>query len=162
MPPGFEATAWRFLPAPWVAHPAPAPAPRPSPGAHRIYLPYITGGSSNSTLPGLSVSGINIVANGQPVRLRGINLGDPFWRVTQIGQPNYSISITRHLEDWRANVVRISIFPTQWKNMDHAALLTGLAREVNAALNHRLYVIISYHVIGWPDGWPAPGNPADT
>ena len=33
--------------------------------------------SSDIALPGLSVSGINIVANGQPVRLRGINLGDP-------------------------------------------------------------------------------------
>ena len=60
-------------------------------------------------------------------------------------------------------MVRISIFPTQWKNMDHAALLAGLAREVNAALNNGMYVIISYHVIGWPDGWfQAPGNPADT
>jgi len=68
-------------------------------------------------------------------------------------------------QSWHANVVRISIFPTQWKNMDHATLLAGLAKEVNAALDNKMYVIISYHVIGWPNGWyqaAYPGNPSDT
>ena len=114
-------------------------------------------------LPGLSVSGINIVANGQPVRLRGINLGDPFWARNPDWYPNYStVDYQKISQDWRANVVRISIFPTQWKNMDHAALLTGLAREVNAALNNRMYVIIAYHVIGWPDGWACSRQPGRT
>ncbi len=46
-----------------------------------------------------------------------------------------------------------------------AALLAGLAQEVNSSLNNGLYVIISYHVIGWPDGFyqtACCGNPADT
>jgi uncharacterized protein YcfL len=117
-------------------------------------------------LPGLSVTGTNIVANGKPIRLRGVNMGDPFWARNPAWYPNYSLTDYGTLaQDWRANVARISIFPTEWKNMDHAVLLAGLSKEVNAALDNGLYVIISYHVIGWPDGFyqPAyPGNPADT
>jgi len=119
-----------------------------------------------AALPDLSVSGINIVANGQPIRLRGINMGDPFWARNPSWYPMYSTAdYTSVAQVWHANVVRISVFPTQWKNMNHAALLAGLAQEVNAALNNGMYVIISYHVIGWPNGWHAtayPGNPADT
>ncbi len=119
-----------------------------------------------SVLPGLSVSGIEITANGQPVRLRGINMGDPFWARNPDWYPSYTTANYATIaQDWHANVVRISIFPTQWKNMDHATLLAGLAQEVNAALNSGMYVIISYHVIGWPNGWyqtAYPGNPADT
>jgi Cellulase (glycosyl hydrolase family 5) len=123
--------------------------------------------ASNTTiLPGLSVSGINIVANGQPVRLRGVNMGDPFWARNPDWYPNYSTADYNTLaQDWGANVVRISIFPTQWKHMDHATLLAGLSTEINAALNSGMYVIISYHVIGWPDGFyqsACCGNAADT
>jgi hypothetical protein len=119
-----------------------------------------------AALPGLSVSGINITANGQPVRLRGVNMGDPFGARNPLWYPMYSTADYANLsQNWHANVVRISIFPTQWKNMDHATLLAGLAQEVNAALNNGLYVIISYHVIGWPNGFyqsACCGNAADT
>jgi hypothetical protein len=112
---------------------------------------------------GLSVSGINIVANGRAVQLRGVNMGDPFWARNPAWYPMYSTADYATLsQDWHANVVRISIFPTQWKNMDRATLLAGLAKEVNAALGNGMYVIISYHVIGWPNGWYAAGNPVDT
>ncbi|MDD2922495.1 MAG: cellulase family glycosylhydrolase, partial [Anaerolineales bacterium] len=46
-----------------------------------------------------------------------------------------------------------------------AVLLAGLAREINAALDNKMYVVISYHVIGWPNGWyqaACCGNAADT
>jgi hypothetical protein len=93
-------------------------------------------------------------------------MGDPFWARNASWYPMYSIADYATLaQNWHANVVRISIFPTQWKNMDHATLLAGLAKEVNAALDNKMYVIISYHVIGWPNGWyqaAYPGNPSDT
>ena len=134
--------------------------------SHNLSTKALASGPSDIVLPGLSVSGINIVANGQPVRLRGINMGDPFWARNPDWYPNYSTADYAALsQEWHANVVRISIFPTQWKSMDHAILLTGLAREVNVALDSGMYVIITYHVIGWPDGWyqaAYPGNPADT
>ncbi len=116
-------------------------------------------------LPGLSVSGAHIVANGVPVRLRGVSVGDSFWARNTSWYPSLSLNdyskLSRH---WYANVVRISVFPTQWKHMDHAQLLDGLAKQVNAALSNGMYVIISYHVIGWPDGYyepPPAGSPAD-
>src|SRR5512141_2126199 len=121
---------------------------------------------ATQSLPGLSVSGTQIVANGIPVRLRGVNMGDPFWARNSAWYPILTLNDYAILaRAWHANVVRISIFPTQWKNMDHTQLLAGLAQQVNAALSNGMYVIISYHVIGWPDGYyqPAyPGNPADT
>ncbi len=118
-----------------------------------------------NALPGLSISGINIVANGQPVQLYGVNMGDPFWARGWYGASYSTANYAALSQNWHANVARISIFPTQWKNMDHATLLAGLAQEVNAALNNGMYVIISYHVIGWPDGFyqtACCGNPADT
>ena len=118
------------------------------------------------SLPGLSVSGTQIVANGVPVRLRGINMGDPFWARNPDWYPILTLDNYASLAgQWHANVVRISIFPTQWKHMDHTQLIDGLTQQINAALSNGMYVIISYHVIGWPDGYyqPAyPGNPADT
>jgi hypothetical protein len=118
-----------------------------------------------AVLPGLSISGTEIMAGGQPVRLRGVNMGDPFWARGWYGASYSTTDYATLAQDWHANVVRISIFPTQWKNMDHAALLAGLAQDVNAALDNGMYVIISYHVIGWPNGWYQPayaGNPSDT
>ena len=121
--------------------------------------------AANPTLPGLSVNGINIVANGQPVRLRGVNMGDPFWARGWYGAAYSTADYITLSQEWNAKVVRISVFPTQWKNMDHATLLAGLSQDVNAALNNGMYVIISYHVIGWPDGFyqsACCGNPSDT
>jgi hypothetical protein len=119
--------------------------------------------------PGLSVSGIEIVANGQPVHLHGVNMVDPFVaRNNTDWYPNSDYSVANYAtlaRDWHAKIVRVSIYPTQWKNMDRATLLAGLAQEVNAALGNGMYVIVSYHVIGWPEGWNAaawPGNPVDT
>lgn len=125
----------------------------------------VTNSCVTSTLPGLSISGTQLMANGQVVRLRGINMGDPFWARGWYGSMYSTANYATLAQDWHANVVRISIFPTQWKNMNRTTLLEGLDTEIQAALSNGMYVIISYHVIGWPDGWyqPAyPGNPADT
>jgi len=62
-----------------------------------------------SALPGLSVSGLDIVAD-------------------------YSTLSS----NWRANVMRTSILATQWKNMDHAVLLSSLSQQINAALKNGL------------------------
>lgn len=125
----------------------------------------VTNSCVTSTLPGLSISGTQLMANGQAIRLRGINMGDPFWARGWYGSMYSTANYATVAKDWHANVVRISIFPTQWKNMNRNTLLAALDTEIQAALSNGMYVIISYHVIGWPDGWyqPAyPGNPADT
>ena len=118
-----------------------------------------------TALPGLSISGTNITANGQTIRLRGVNMSDPFWARSWYGATYTTADYAALAQDWNANVVRISIFPTQWKNMDRATLLAGLDQEIDAALNSGMYVVISWHVIGWPDGYYQPaccGNAADT
>lgn len=118
------------------------------------------------SLPGLSVSGTQIVANGIPVRLRGVNMGDPFWARNSDWYPRLTLNdYTVLAQEWHANIVRIGVFPTQWKNTDHTQLIDGLSQQINAALSNGMYVIISYHTIGWPDGYyqaAYPGNPPDT
>ncbi|MEI6206852.1 MAG: cellulase family glycosylhydrolase [Desulfuromonadales bacterium] len=130
-------------------------------------LPVSNACVTAAVLPGLSVSGANIIANGQPVQLHGVNMVDPFFARDPAYYPMYTTANYATLaNDWKAKIVRISVYPTKWKNMNSATLLAGLAQEVNAALASGMYVVISYHVIGWPDGYyPAPfdaGNPADT
>ncbi len=99
-------------------------------------FPTTTSAHAVAQLPGLSVSGIEIVANGRPVRLRGVNMGDPFWARNPDWYPAYSLADYGKLaQDWRANIVRISIFPTQWKNMDRTTLLSGLAKEIMDFIN---------------------------
>ncbi len=73
---------------------------------------------NSAALPGLSISGINIMANGKPIRLRGVNMGDPFWARGGYGATYSTADYAAISHDWHANVVRISIFPTQWKNTD--------------------------------------------
>ena len=124
-------------------------------------LPISNACVNANVLPGLSVSGAEIMANGLPVRLHGVNMVDPFIARNPDWYPQYTIADYATLaQDWHAKVIRISIYPTQWKNMNSATLLAGLATQINAALGNGMYVIISYHVIGWPNGYFAtPWNP---
>lgn len=110
---------------------------------------------------GLEVSGKEILLDGQPVRLRGVAVGDPF-----LARKDRPDSDYREIaEDWRANVVRVSVHPTVWKHASsHAAegkagLIKALRREVDAARDAGLAVILDWHVIGWPDGYYEPVKP---
>jgi len=134
---------------------------------------FVVPAANANVLPGLSVSGSNIMANGQPVRLHGVTVCDLFqarnynydwlhWYDTQF----YSLANYATLaNDWHAKIVRIAIFPSQWWNYENniepyrSMLLPKLEEEVNAARNAGMYVIIDYHVIGWPNGWYAAGRP---
>jgi hypothetical protein len=73
-----------------------------------------------AALPGLSVSGTQIMAGAKPIRLHGVNLGDSFWARNPDWYPllspnDYSILAKK----WKANIVRISVFPAQWKGQSH-------------------------------------------
>ena len=82
-----------------------------------------------SSLPGLSVSGTQIVANGVPVRLRGVNMGDPFWARNSDRYPIPTIDNYATLgAEWHANIVRISIFPrsgSTWTTRNCSPALPG-------------------------------------
>jgi endoglucanase len=94
----------------------------------------------------LTVQGNQFFEGDQPVILRGIAMGD----VTDL--PGDVDPYPEIAKDWHANVVRLSIHPGTWRDKkDEAA--SALRRHVDLARAAGLYVIIDYHVIGFPDGY---------
>ncbi len=98
---------------------------------------------------GLTVQGNKLLADGKPVTLRGVAVGDPI--LARQGRPLSDYARIAH--DWHANVVRISLHPSEWENLPHAQVLDTLGREIQAALDNGMYVILDWHTIGWPDGY---------
>lgn len=94
----------------------------------------------------LEVSGNQFAENGAAIVLRGIAMGD----VTDL--PAESNPYPEIAKDWRANVVRLSIHPGTWRDRKDEAL-AALTTHVTQAREAGLYVIIDYHVIGFPDGY---------
>jgi hypothetical protein len=94
----------------------------------------------------LTVEGNQFVENGQPVVLRGIAVGD----VTDL--PSDVNPYPEIAGEWHANAVRLSIHPGTWRDHKDKALST-LKHHVEMARAAGLYVIIDYHVIGFPDGY---------
>jgi endoglucanase len=100
----------------------------------------------------LTVQGNVLLADGKPIVLRGVAVGDPI--LARQGRPLSDYQ--RIAQDWHANVVRISLHPSDWENEPHAAVLATLDREIGAALSNGMYVILDWHTIGWPDGYYEP------
>lgn len=97
----------------------------------------------------LRVQGNELLADGKPIMLRGVAVGDPI-----LARQGRSLSdYERIARDWHANVVRISLHPAVWKHSPHAQVLDTLAREIDAALKNGMYVILDWHAIGWPNGY---------
>ncbi|MDD5290793.1 MAG: glycoside hydrolase family 5 protein [Patescibacteria group bacterium] len=97
----------------------------------------------------LTISGNQLFFAGGPITLRGVAVGDPYSRQTTYRRTTSDyITISK---DWRANVVRLSIHPSYQKEEKRVKKI--LADEVAAARENNLFVIIDYHVIGFPNGW---------
>ncbi|MGH6892260.1 MAG: cellulase family glycosylhydrolase, partial [Dongiaceae bacterium] len=96
--------------------------------------------------PALEVRDNLFVENGQPIVLRGIAMGD----VTDL--PADADPYPEIAADWHANAVRLSIHPGTWRDRKDQALAT-LKHHVEMARAVGLYVIIDWHVIGFPDGY---------
>jgi aryl-phospho-beta-D-glucosidase BglC (GH1 family) len=94
----------------------------------------------------LTVQGNAFIEDGQPVILRGIAVGD----VTDL--PSDVDPYPAIAKEWHANVVRLSIHPGTWRDHKDNALST-LRHHVEMARAAGLYVVIDYHVIGFPDGY---------
>lgn len=111
---------------------------------------------------GLKVSGTSLLADGKPITLRGVCVGDPV--LARIGRP--ASDYEQISKDWHANAIRIGIHPTVWKHSSQDQVVARLKQDVDAALSNGMYVIIDWHVIGWPGGYyqkPDPDwdSPAD-
>ena len=118
-------------------------------------------GEASSASNALAVSGNEITYNGSPVRLRGVATEDVYDRYLEGRNP--AAEYRRMAEDWRANVVRISVHPSTWRYHERKTLAL-LKEHVSAATDAGLFVIVDYHVIGFPDGYyqqvpPSGGTP---
>lgn len=110
---------------------------------------------------GLRREGNQLVHQDRLVRLRGVGIGDPV--LDRKGQPLSDFELLR--QKWNANVVRISIHPFVWRN----ALLFGgksnvvdwIRRNVDAATKAGHFVILDWHITGWPDGYAKPSEPGE-
>lgn len=103
----------------------------------------------------LTVRGNQILLNGQrPLMLQGIATGDPYFR--EISEKR-NVSDYAVIKNWQANVVRLSVHPGVFIK-DEGALKKELKKEILAARNTGLFVIVDWHVIGLPDksskDWP--------
>jgi hypothetical protein len=100
----------------------------------------------------LEVQGNQLLADGKPITLRGVAVGDPI--LARQGRPLSDYQRIAH--DWHANVVRISLHPSVWEKLPHGQVLDTLQSEIGAALANGMYVILDWHTIGWPDGYYEP------
>jgi hypothetical protein len=97
----------------------------------------------------LHARGNALFYNGVRVRLRGVAVGDPV--LARRDRPAAS-DFALLASEWRCNAVRISVLPTTWRHRQ-AETMALLERDVTAALANRMFVIIDWHTIGWPDGY---------
>lgn len=102
----------------------------------------------------LQARGAQLFYRERPILLRGVAPGDPLLGRAERPTEDYA----RIAQDWNANVVRLSVHPAAWKRQ-RAAVLAKLDRDVAAALAFEMFVIIDWHVVGWPDGWYSIPNP---
>src|SRR5882724_12126746 len=109
----------------------------------------------------IEIVGSELRQNGLPVRLLGVAVGDPLYIRKDRPASDYRVIA----EAWRANTVRISLHPGHWR-ADRNRALRSLADDVFAARAAGLFVIIDWHVIGFPGRYaarpePSWGLPAD-
>ena len=140
----------------------PAPGEMDFKGGARVVGMAPDVGAYEFALPaGLRVEGNQLMAQNRIVRLRGVAVGDPF--LDRQGRPLSDYAALRDL--WNANVVRISVHANVWRDANEFGgreeVLRRLRGEVDAALGAGLYVILDWHVVGWPDGYAKPSEPGE-
>lgn len=98
---------------------------------------------------GLQVKGNQLFYAGKPLTLRGVSVGD-----VPMARPNRTLDDYRVISrDWGANCVRIGVAPNEWMKKDRKEMISILKKEVKAALDQKMFVLIDWHTIGWPDGF---------
>jgi parallel beta-helix repeat protein len=159
-----SASLHRMSPAIDVSSSLPFPGEKDFAGRpRRIGLGTDAGAQEFAHPTGLRREGTELVHQNRPVRLRGVGIGDPV--LERQNQPLSRYEVLRR--KWNANVVRISIHAFVWRNAElfggRAGIMDQIRREVDAATDAGLFVILDWHVTGWPDGFarpPDPGEPA--
>lgn len=115
------------------------------------FFDFLFGGKE--ALNRLKVSGREMFFEQKPVLLRGVAVGDPHSR--QVIDDRTITDYEMISKEWKANVVRLSVHPGVYR-MDEEKGKKILEEEVAAARDQGLFVIIDWHVIGFPNGWYKP------
>jgi aryl-phospho-beta-D-glucosidase BglC (GH1 family) len=105
--------------------------------------------ASAYTAGSLSVRGNQLVYHDRPVHLQGVAVGDPL--LGRQGRPLADYKTIAN--DWNANAVRISVHPGAWRDFGRLRAQEALTQNVNAALDAGLFVILTWHAIGIPNGY---------
>lgn len=134
-----------------------------------VFLTLACGGNSSeesseseTALSLLHVSGNTIVnEEGTEIRLRGVNVEDPF--ITNNQDIDNDGSIDPHFDEVAgdfariqtlgANVVRLTLVPGIYRELGESYLTDYYDRMVDLASENNLYAIIEYHAIGKPGAW---------
>jgi endoglucanase len=96
----------------------------------------------------LRVSENQIVYKNNPITIYGISVGD----VADLQYTDYKSRYKEIAQEWNANTVRMSVHPSTWTEHPERTI-EQLKEHVKIATEKNLFVIIDYHVIGWPDGY---------
>lgn len=120
------------------------------------------GASDETLLPQLSVFDNRIInAAGVEVRLRGINMEDPYVMDNQDIDDDGVIDSHfdevgndfQRVKDLGANVVRLTVVPGIYRELGESYLTDYYDRMIDLASENNLYAIIDFHAIGRPGGW---------
>jgi len=107
--------------------------------------------SQAQTLPTISVSGNKLVANGQEIILRGVNVLDPLKMRHYIG--HFDNTYFAQAASWGTRVVRMPVHPDEWHHRffnqsGNANKMDTIEQAITWAANNGMYTIIDWHVIG--------------
>lgn len=100
----------------------------------------------------LLVSENKVLLDNQEIKLRGVGVNNPLYRQYD-GRTDDDYRIIS--EDWKANFVRLSVHPGEYKRNQRNMERT-LKDQVEIARKNGLFVIVEWHVVGMPDGWYRP------
>lgn len=122
----------------------------------------VDAGAWESPFPsGLRRVGNQLVSGDRVIRLRGAGVGDPFLNHGYQPPPDYE-TLRRN---WNANAVRISIHPYVWRQASlfggRERILALMQSEVQSAIAAGHFVVLDWHVTGWPDGFSRPSDPGE-
>ncbi len=122
----------------------------------------VDAGAWESPFPsGLRRVGNQLVSGDHIIRLRGAGVGDPFLNHGYQPPPDYETLRRR----WNANAVRISIHPYVWRQASifggRDRIIALMRSEIQSAIDAGHFVVLDWHVTGWPDGFARPSDPGE-
>ena len=109
-------------------------------------IPAFDQAQIKTQLPGVKVQGNKLVTEqGKTLVLRGVNISDPD-KLVKNG--HFNLKHFEVIKDWGANVIRIPVHPSAWRERGVAGYLKLLDQAVVWANQLGIYVILDWHSIG--------------